>query len=42
MMPARIISLDAIDLYQKIVIDRRKAELIEQYIPVLTQEGLSA
>jgi rod shape-determining protein MreC len=40
LMPARIISRDASTWYQKIVIDRGKAELIEPDMPVLTPEGL--
>jgi len=40
LMPARIIARDASTWYQKIVIDRGKAELIEPDMPVLTPEGL--
>jgi rod shape-determining protein MreC len=39
-MPARIIARDPSTWYQKILIDRGKAELIESDMPVLTPEGL--
>jgi rod shape-determining protein MreC len=40
LMPARIIARDPSTWYQKIIIDRGKAELIESDMPVLTPEGL--
>ena len=40
LMPARIIARDPSTWYQKIIIDRGKAELIENDMPVLTPEGL--
>jgi rod shape-determining protein MreC len=40
LMPARIIARDASTWYQTITIDRGSEELIEEDMPVLTEEGL--